>query len=517
MFVASSKASNVLLICAHGPHADPRLQWIAAHCPASLRVHTLGVLPPESSEFTPTNSQKSGLIHALPRIAYQPNKLKQWYRLIDKDSAGISAIQKISRLHDLFGLSPHELAEAVGAPFGHKRLIVFRWYLKHFLDTCATLVTAANCWRGLNAIIATDLDTLLPGIILSRFHKVPLIYDAHELWSESDVANLECERSFWSQLEGSLLPLTNARFTVSPGLAAHQERLHGYSFGVLPNCEPIKRIPPTCPSDEPANGKCRFLFQGAFAEGRGLPELIRTWPLTDDRAVLLLRGRPNPFRDELIKEAKATGLYNKRIFFPAAVAEEELVHAAASSANVGLIPYPKTNTLYANCSPNKLSQYMAASLPILANSTNFVRDVVDEADCGMVIDFENTQALVEAVNTLLCDEALRRRYSQNGADHFRKTFNWQNMASGFYRDLAKFAARKPVFLTDSSPSIVPHYPEKPPPTLAVHITRSLQWILAEVSDTKSLIPKFLVLLRPFSRRIPPLLKIRLRQLFLRSS
>lgn len=511
--LTSSAASNVLLICAHVPEIDPRLGWIAAHCPSPLIVHTLGVLPPDSADRAAGNSPEGGVIYASPRITFEPNELKRWYRLIGEDSAGIAAIQEVLMLDHLLGLSPHELAEALGAPFGHERLVDFRWYLKYFLDTCATLVTTASGWSGLSAIVATDLDALLPGIILSRIQKIPLVYDAHELWSESDVRNLEFEKSFWSQLEGRLLPLTDARFTVSPGLAAHQERLHGHRFGVLPNCEPISGDTPACPLDEQDYGKCRFLFQGAFAEGRGLRELIAAWPLTVDPAVLLLRGKPNAFRDELIKQAKATKLYNERIFFPAAVAEEELVHAAATSADVGLVPYPKTNTLYANCSPNKLSQYMAASLPVLANDTNFVRDVVNEADCGIVVNFGNTQVFVDAVNALASDETFRKRCSQNSLDYFKTTFHWQHMAQSFYQHLTKLGAGKSDVLTDVASSTESYYLEEPNLASAVRIARSVQWALAEANGRKTFAGKCRVLLRPIWQRIPGSSKDRLRQLF----
>jgi hypothetical protein len=199
------------------------------------------------------------------------------------------------------------------------------------------------------------------------------------------------------------------------------------------------------------------------------------------------------------------------------VSEEELVRAAAASADVGLVPYPKTNNLYANCSPNKLSQYMAASLPILANDTNFVRDVVNEADCGIVVNFGNLQALVEAVNTLGADEALRKRFSINGMNHFRKAFNWQNMATAFYRHLVNLAAHKPCVLTYVANPTEPYYIQKSALDLPVGTTNVVQWTVAEVRGKKTFMSKCRVLLRPIWQRLPCSFKDRLRQLFLKTS
>jgi hypothetical protein len=192
---------------------------------------------------------------------------------------------------------------------------------------------------------------------------------------------------------------------------------------------------------------------------------------------------------------------------------EELVHAAATSADVGLVPYPKTNTLYANCSPNKLSQYMAASLPILANDTNFVRDIVTESDCGTVVNFGNTQAFVDAVNALACDEIFRKRCSQNSVDYFKSTFHWQHMAQSFYQHLANLSAGKSGLLTDVAASTGSYYLEEPKLTGAVRTMRRLQWALAEAHGRKTFAGKCRVMLRPIWQRIPSSSKDRLRQLF----
>ena len=157
---------------------------------------------------------------------------------------------------------------------------------------------------------------------------------------------------------------------------------------------------------------------------------------------------------------------------------------------------------------------MAASLPILANNTNFVRDVVNEANCGTVVNFGNTQDFVEAVNALSGDDALRKRCSKNSADHFKKTFHWQNMAKDFYHNLAKLAAGKSGVLIDVASPIESYYLEEPRLAGPVHAARSVQWTLAEAHGKKTLMAKCRVLLRPFWHRIPSPFRNRLRRLIL---
>ena len=83
-----------------------------------------------------------------------------------------------------------------------------------------------------------------------------------------------------------------------------------------------------------------FLYQGGFAEQRGVELLIDIWDKTDSNCILHLRGPASLFKDELAARASATGLLGTRILFPDPVRETELVEAAAA-ADVGLISYER--------------------------------------------------------------------------------------------------------------------------------------------------------------------------------
>jgi hypothetical protein len=227
----------------------------------------------------------------------------------------------------------------------------------------------------------------------------------------------------------------------------------------------------------------------------------------------LLRGKPNEFRDQLIKHAKNNGLYNIRVFFPDAVDEKDLVDSAASSGDVGIVPYPKTNALYANCSPNKLSQYMAAGLPVLANETYFVGEIVRKADCGLVVKFENEQTLISAVNSLAGDESLRRRYSHSSLQYFGKFFNWQINAEGFYSQLLALTETKSDALINSVASSDPYYFRKPseaPSNEQSPCANQKQWTVAEIRAQKRFAHKCRVLLRPIWHRLPSSVRDQLR-------
>ena len=434
---SSAVASNVLLIAAHEPRVDPRLDWISSCAPDPLKIHQCGVLLPDRIVAVRKTSLNGSLYLAKPRQSYEQKMGVEWLRLVQGQPAGVAAVQELLTLNTILALPKKDFEEVFSSPAHGKRADAFRWYIQYILDTSASLLSSCLEMRGVHAVIATDLDTLLAALVLKAVFKIPIFYDAHEYWAESEVDSLTFERAYWISLEKRLIGYTDYRQTVSPGLAKLLGEQYSCSFSYLPNCEPLSS---TSKEAEPMNafsktpGKCYFLFQGGFAVGRGLDLLIDAWKKTDKKAILLLRGRETDYKIKMVDRARKTGLLGVRIFFPEPVDEADLIRAA-SDADVGLAPYPPSNNLYANCSPNKLSQYMAAGIPILANDTHFVREVVKDGQCGLVVDFSNTPDLVAAVDRLVADDDLRARLAAAARAYHATTYNWQKMSVDFYRSL----------------------------------------------------------------------------------
>ena len=189
-----------------------------------------------------------------------------------------------------------------------------------------------------------------------------------EYWPFSDIRARHWEVNFWQELEQALAPRAQLRVSVSSNLADCMSKSYDCEFLVVPNCTPLgseldESVLEDAISSFAKREEIRFLFQGQFASGRGLEGLVKSWAGVDSRARLLLRGPDNPHKQNIVKLAQSQGLLDKTVFFPEAVAEADLVQAARE-ADVGLIPYGPSNINYRFSCPNKLSQYMAAGLPL---------------------------------------------------------------------------------------------------------------------------------------------------------
>jgi len=137
--------------------------------------------------------------------------------------------------------------------------------------------------------------------------------------------------------------------------------------------------------------------------------------------------------------AKTTGLLGSRIQFPEAVAPDQLIDALRD-VDVGIIPYLPVGQNYAHCCPNKMSEYMAAGLPIIANETNFVAQVVRRSGAGVVIDIRRPESLVNAVRMLLERPAERERLGRRAQMFFEQEWNWEKASVGMYGAMSTLIA-----------------------------------------------------------------------------
>jgi glycosyltransferase involved in cell wall biosynthesis len=438
---ATRPGRNVLLLVPHRPKQDPRLGWMAENAGVPLLVHQLGMHPATEGALQRAIGPRGGLLCSVPAVSYVPGDAVRWRALAGDHPGAQAAIERLLWMERALCLRPEPYLEAVGAWTFDERALTFRWLLQYFLDVTATLLHEGSRLRGIDAIVAADLPALPAAILLAAFFGVPVVFDAHEYWPEADLGSADFEQQFWERLERQLLPHTALRATVSSGLARLMERQYGLPFMLLPNAEPLAS---QCgPHAQPHAGQpCVFLFQGGFARGRGIELLIAAWPDVCEDAHLVLRGPLGEWRDRMIALAREGGLLDQRVFFPPPVDESQMI-AAACEAAVGLVPYEPQGANHQHCCPNKVSQYMAAGLAILANDTSFVREVVEAAGAGLVVDFSNRQALVEAINRLAADTPLRQAHADAARRYFAQSFHWEALSADFYGELRRLVHDRP--------------------------------------------------------------------------
>ncbi|MDQ4129510.1 MAG: glycosyltransferase family 4 protein, partial [Actinomycetota bacterium] len=109
-------------------------------------------------------------------------------------------------------------------------------------------------------------------------------------------------------------------------------------------------------------------------------------------------------------------------------ADDELISAYLSSADVGLAPDPK-NGFNDLCSMNKVVEYMAFGLPVVSFDLKETRFSAGEA--GVYVDDNDPAAFALALDLLLDDPARRQRMGELARARIETQLSWEHQAATY--------------------------------------------------------------------------------------
>lgn len=93
------------------------------------------------------------------------------------------------------------------------------------------------------------------------------------------------------------------------------------------------------------------------------------------------------------------------------------------SCDVGIVAYNRTWGV--RSLPNKLFEYMALGLPVIAPSYSVeIRKVVEAEGCGLLVDCENPVEIAQAIRHLHRNPVEARKMGERGRDAFIRRHNW---------------------------------------------------------------------------------------------
>ncbi len=277
---------------------------------------------------------------------------------------------------------------------------------------------------------AHDLPYLKIALKAGKKLKVPVIYDAHELYPEISTIPPKWRKKLW-QLENKLIKKCDQVITVNPYIAKEMAKRYNIAEpNVITNAvsspadfKPLARGNLFREKlNLPEDAKI-LLFQGWMSPDRGLQVLIRSIPLTDKRIHLIMMGYGD-YIPNFKSMAQELGV-SDRIHFLEAVPQDELLYWD-SSADAGIIPYPPVDLNGFYCSPNKLFEFIRSELPIIANDLPFLRDVVGGGGFGVVSALNTEEDFARAIGEMF-DESLGgpARFKENLRGHCLK-YDWKS-------------------------------------------------------------------------------------------
>lgn len=266
-------------------------------------------------------------------------------------------------------------------------------------------------------IWANDLDTLAPAYWASKWKKIPLIYDSHELFTE--VPELEGKRfkkGIWKKLESSILPKLPFMITVNPSIAERYQQAYGLEVYVLPNHPSRQQLQktPSRTREELGLPKDRsiLILQGSGINvGRGGEELVEAMRQLGDNYLLLFIGRGDVI-EKLRERTQEAGLEGRIRFLDAMPFEEMMAHT--KNANLGLTLDKPVSENYRLSSPNKLFDYIHAGIPVLGSKgLPEVERIIKNHGIGALTDPKDPSRIAADIEELLKDRERIREYRNN--------------------------------------------------------------------------------------------------------
>ncbi len=251
-------------------------------------------------------------------------------------------------------------------------------------------------------LVSNDLDTLWPNSVISRWKKIPLVYDSHEIFTEvPELVSRPSKQNIWRKLEARLFPRLKFVFTVNDSIASWFEERYGIRPLVVrnmprfskPNVNTMTRQQLNLPAQDKI-----VLLQGAGINiDRGAEELVDAMSLLENVTLVIVgSGDVIPFLKNRVQEKQL----ESRVIFTGKVPHEKL-RAYTAIADLGVTLDKPTNINYKFSLPNKIFDYIHAGVPVLASELPEVAAIVRNYKVGVVIPSVTPEAVANGIRDAL--------------------------------------------------------------------------------------------------------------------
>lgn len=292
--------------------------------------------------------------------------------------------------------------------------------------------TTASQWmwsvalRGRHDILHFHDPELIPGGLVSRLLGKVVIYDIHEYYSLhlrriSSLPRLlqRLVASGYGLLERAAGAWLNACVVVSP----HMLRVLPVRRAiVVENAVRTEALGPgpLCHRERP-NQVC---YIGVLAEDRSVATMVDA--MSQTQAWLALAGRwyPQSYREQMSSRMGWSHVVEW------GVADRNGVQNLLNQSRAGLLILDLHGDEQ-HFSSNKLFEYMAAGIPVIANSMPFTRAVIERHACGLLVPGpDDSQAIAAAIRWILEHPEAGERMGRAGRLAVEQDYGWDQAFGG---------------------------------------------------------------------------------------
>lgn len=265
---------------------------------------------------------------------------------------------------------------------------------------------------------STPLTIAIPGLIYSKFKRIPLVFEVRDLWPELPVAT-GVIRNKWviklaTWLEKYTYKNSKRLIGLSPGMCDGITR-HGVP------AEHVTLATNSCDTDlfdvDKSVGRNYLNTKLSFVNGRKLITYTGTFGLINKVGYIVELAKaaqkldPNLCfvaigdgmeKQQVVADAEKAGVLNNNLYILPPVPKTEIVDLL-SSADLSLSLFGPVKEMWHN-SANKLFDALASQTPIAINYGGWQQEFIEEHNCGLVLDSTDYEKASESISLFLNDE-----------------------------------------------------------------------------------------------------------------
>lgn len=268
---------------------------------------------------------------------------------------------------------------------------------------------------------ACDLDVILPCYVYKKILRKKLVFDIFDRYAMVFIPpRYKILYNFVNSIEEIISLRTDAVIIAGGEKVLRTFIEHPKRSIVILNCpEDYHAVQNTEGSN--AKGNITLVYTGGIRRGRGLENLSRI--SNELNNVFFVFAGPIMDKD-VFDQLQGPNLKYKGVLQPV----DALGLEAQSDVIVALYdPLVSWNNITL---PNKLFEAMMCGVPII---TNIATEIVNETQCGIIVDYDNVNQMKEGIVKLKDNPALRKRLGENGREAFLRKYNWSAMEQKLYR------------------------------------------------------------------------------------
>lgn len=350
----------------------------------------------------------SSILHIVANSVYHDNRvlketrtLAEHFDLAKIEIAGITNSE--AKYNDLFShcsVSLVETKEIIGR--GNIFGLIFlylNWSFSIYRKYRKSAIDIIHCH---------DLVPLAVAVVLKKITGARLIYDAHEL--ETETHNKRGVRGIFARcLETCLLRHVDSMITVSSSIKSwYSIRFKGGPIFVIRNVPDIRysSVPAVNLKKklEVSENSILCIYFGNLKEGKGIKEILTAMPKNEDKSMLFIGS--GPLKDQV----RAAAAQFPNIHYLAPVPPSEIL-SYARGADVGLCLTQDTCLSRRFSLPNKLFDMLAGELPVIGTDLPDISEIIKDRSVGWIVNGDSA-SLVRLLNRITFDDirAMKRGF-----------------------------------------------------------------------------------------------------------